>query len=122
MFNFDIDVIPLLTVIVGKTIEQALLELEQEEEIANLREAKKMFAHHKNDDNKRIKNLEEREIQKKYNNGSYKKGNDISKKFKYRISKIKIKTTNAICIKQTKTICNSKRYERTELKRRRNVF
>ena len=72
LFNFDIDVIPLLTVIVGKTIEQALLELEQEEEIANLREAKKMFAHHKNDDNKRIKNLEEREIQKKYNNDAKK--------------------------------------------------
>ena len=72
LFNFDRDVQPLLTVIVGKTLEQSMLELEQEEELENLREAKLMYSRRKNEDNKRIKNLEDREIQKKYNNDAKK--------------------------------------------------
>ena len=72
LFDFDIDVQPLLTVIVGKTLEQSLLELEQEQEIENLRQAKLMYSKRRNDDNKRIKNLEEKEIQKKYNNDAKK--------------------------------------------------
>ncbi len=68
LFDFDRDVQSLLTVIVGKTLEQSMLELEQEEEIENLREAKLMYSKKKNEDTKRIKNLEDREIQKKYNN------------------------------------------------------
>ena len=72
LFDFDRDVQPLLTVIVGKTLEQSLLELEQEEEIENLREAKLMYSKKKNDDSKRIKNLEDKEIQKKYNNDAKK--------------------------------------------------
>ena len=72
LFNFDKDVQPLLTVVVGKTLEQSLLEIEQEDEIANLREAKHMYSKKKNDENKRIKNLEDREIQKKYNNDAKK--------------------------------------------------
>ena len=72
LFDFDKDVQPLLTVIVGKTLEQSLLELEQEQEIENLRQAKLMYSKKRNDDNKRIKNLEEKEIQKKYNNDAKK--------------------------------------------------
>ena len=72
LFDFDRDVQPLLTVIVGKTLEQSMLELEQEEEIQNLREAKLMYSKKKNEDKKRIKNLEDREIQKKYNNDAKK--------------------------------------------------
>ena len=72
LFNFDRDVQPLLTVVVGKTLEQSLLEIEQEDEIANLREAKLMYSKKRNDENKRIKNLEDREIQKKYNNDAKK--------------------------------------------------
>ena len=72
LFNFDRDVQPLLTVVVGKTLEQSLLEIEQEDEIANLREAKLMYIKKKNDNDKRIKNLEDREIQKKYNNDAKK--------------------------------------------------
>ena len=72
LFDFDRDVQSLLTVIVGKTLEQSLLELEQEEEIENLREAKLMYSKKRNDDGKRIKNLEDREIQKKYNNDAKK--------------------------------------------------
>ena len=72
LFDFDRDVQPLLTVVVGKTLEQSLLELEQEEEIENLRAAKLMYSKKKNEDSKRIRNLEDREIQKKYNNDSKK--------------------------------------------------
>ena len=72
LFDFDRDVQPLLTVICGKTLEQSMLELEQEEELENLREAKLMFSKRKNEDNKRIKNLEDREIQRKYNNDAKK--------------------------------------------------
>ena len=72
LFDFDKDVEPLLTVIIGKTLEQSLLELEQEQEIENLRQAKLMYSKKRNDDSKRIKNLEEKEIQKKYNNDAKK--------------------------------------------------
>ena len=72
LFNFDRDVQPLLSVVVGKTLEQSLLEIEQEDEIASLREAKLMYFKKNNDEFKRIKNLEDREIQKKYNNDAKK--------------------------------------------------
>ena len=72
LFDFDKDVQPLLTVVVGKTLEQSLLELEQEQEIENLKQAKLMYSKKRNDDSKRIKNLEEKEIQKKYNNDAKK--------------------------------------------------
>ena len=49
-----------------------MLELEQEQEIENLRQAKLMYSKKRNDDSKRIKNLEEKEIQKKYNNDAKK--------------------------------------------------
>ena len=72
LFNFDKDVQPLLTVVVGKTLEQSLLEIEQEDEIANLREAKLMYYKKKKEEDRRIKNLEDREIQKKYNSDAKK--------------------------------------------------
>ena len=72
LFDFDKDVQPLLTVVVGKTLEQSILELEQEQEIENLKQAKLMYSKKRNDDSKRIKNLEEKEIQKKYNNDAKK--------------------------------------------------
>ena len=37
LFDFDIEVKPILEVLVGKTIEQALMEVMEEEELANLR-------------------------------------------------------------------------------------
>ena len=72
LFNFDVDVQPLLTVIVGKTLEQSLNEIAQEDEIATLREAKAMYINKNNEEKKRIRNLEDREIQKKFNNDSKK--------------------------------------------------
>ena len=38
LFNFDLEVKPILEVLVGKTVEQALLEVMEEEELASLRE------------------------------------------------------------------------------------
>ncbi|GBG34438.1 Radial spoke head protein 3-like [Hondaea fermentalgiana] len=43
LFNFDVEVEPILNIIVTKTLEQSLLEVRQEEEIAQLARAK---AHH----------------------------------------------------------------------------
>ena len=37
LFDFDLEVRPLLEVLVGKTVEQALLEVMEEEELASLR-------------------------------------------------------------------------------------
>lgn len=37
LFNFDLEVRPILEVLVGKTVEQALLEVMEEEELASLR-------------------------------------------------------------------------------------
>ena len=85
LFNFDEDVKPLLTVIVGKTLEQSLLEIGQEDEIATLREAKAMYQRRKNDDDKRLRNLEDREIQLKFNHDT--------KKEKRRVQREKRKTT-----------------------------
>lgn len=38
MFDFDIEVKPTLEVLIGKTMEQALLEVMEEEELADLRQ------------------------------------------------------------------------------------
>lgn len=37
LFDFDLEVKPILEVLVGKTMEQSLLEVMEEEELANLR-------------------------------------------------------------------------------------
>ena len=37
LFEFDLEVRPILEVLVGKAVEQALLEVMEEEELANLR-------------------------------------------------------------------------------------
>ncbi len=37
LFDFDYEVVPILEVLVGKTLEQALMEVNEEEEIAVLR-------------------------------------------------------------------------------------
>ena len=37
LFDFDLEVKPILEVLVGKTVEQSLLEVMEEEELASLR-------------------------------------------------------------------------------------
>jgi len=84
LFNFDSDVQPLLIVLSGKVIEQALLELHEEEEIKNLRDMKQIYIKKFQEEKLRMKNIEKIEIR-------LKKDNDALKKLKIleRITKIK---------------------------------
>lgn len=65
LFNFDIDVQPLLSVLIGKILEQTDLELREEEEIKKIREAKAEFLKRSKEDKMRIKKIEEEEIKLK---------------------------------------------------------
>uniref|UniRef100_UPI00398E632F radial spoke head protein 3 homolog n=1 Tax=Pristiophorus japonicus TaxID=55135 RepID=UPI00398E632F len=61
LFNFDIEVKPMLEVLVGKTIEQALLEVVEEEELANLRALQRDFEELRNAELAEVQRMEERE-------------------------------------------------------------
>lgn len=65
LFNFDIDVQPLLTVLVGKILEQSDLEIREEEEVKRIRDAKSEFLKRLKEDKARIKKIEEEEIRLK---------------------------------------------------------
>lgn len=43
LFDYDVEVQPILEVLVGKTIEQSLIEVLEEEELAALREQQRKF-------------------------------------------------------------------------------
>ncbi|VDP75783.1 unnamed protein product [Echinostoma caproni] len=43
LFNFDLEVIPILEVLIGKTVEQALLEVAEEEELGAIRDQQVAF-------------------------------------------------------------------------------
>ncbi|XP_006626032.1 radial spoke head protein 3 homolog [Lepisosteus oculatus] len=61
LFDFDIEVKPVLEVLVGKTIEQALLEVMEEEELANLRAQQRAFEELRNAELVEVQRLEEQE-------------------------------------------------------------
>ncbi|XP_032881286.1 radial spoke head protein 3 homolog [Amblyraja radiata] len=61
LFDFDIEVKPMLEVLVGKTIEQALLEVLEEEELANLRALQRDFEEIRNAELAEVQRMEERE-------------------------------------------------------------
>nr|CUU99739.1 hypothetical transcript [Hymenolepis microstoma] len=61
LFDFDIEVIPVLEVLVGKTMEQALLEVCEEEELARIREQQMRFEEIRAADLIEMQRLEERE-------------------------------------------------------------
>ena len=65
LFKFDDDVMPLLTVLVGKILEQSDLEIREEEEIKRIRDAKADFLKRIREDRARIKKIEEEEIKLK---------------------------------------------------------
>uniref|UniRef100_A0A8C5H968 Radial spoke head protein 3 homolog B-like n=1 Tax=Gouania willdenowi TaxID=441366 RepID=A0A8C5H968_GOUWI len=56
LFDFDVEVQPLLEVLVGKTMEQSMLEVMEEEELASLRAQQKAF--------KVLRNMEQAEVQR----------------------------------------------------------
>ncbi|KAJ1154950.1 hypothetical protein NDU88_007689 [Pleurodeles waltl] len=61
LFDFDIEVKPMLEVLVGKTIEQALLEVMEEEELANLRAMQRAFEELRNAELAEVQRLEDKE-------------------------------------------------------------
>ncbi|XP_069463989.1 radial spoke head protein 3 homolog [Ambystoma mexicanum] len=61
LFDFDIEVKPMLEVLIGKTIEQALLEVMEEEELANLRAIQRAFEELRNAELAEVQRLEEKE-------------------------------------------------------------
>ncbi|ESO85775.1 hypothetical protein LOTGIDRAFT_130261 [Lottia gigantea] len=61
LFDFDIEVKPILEVLVGKTVEQALLEVMEEEELSNLRQQQRAFEELRNAELVEQQRLEEQE-------------------------------------------------------------
>ncbi|XP_074649598.1 radial spoke head protein 3 homolog [Tubulanus polymorphus] len=61
LFNFDVEVRPILEVLVGKTVEQSLLEVMEEEELANLRSQQRAFEELRNAELVEQQRLEEQE-------------------------------------------------------------
>lgn len=61
LFDFDIECKPILEVIVGKTVEQSLLEVMEEEELANLRQQQRAFEELRNAELVEQQRLEEQE-------------------------------------------------------------
>lgn len=61
LFDFDMEVQPILEVLVGKTIEQALIEVLEEEELAALREQQRRFLEVRACETAEMQRLEERE-------------------------------------------------------------
>ncbi|KAM4817247.1 radial spoke head protein 3 homolog [Urocitellus parryii] len=61
LFDFDLEVKPMLEVLVGKTIEQALLEVMEEEELANLQASQHAYEEIRNVELAEVQRLEEQE-------------------------------------------------------------
>ncbi|KAL0622260.1 Radial spoke head protein 3-like protein [Plecturocebus cupreus] len=61
LFDFDLEVTPVLEVLVGKTIEQSLLEVMEEEELANLRVSQREYEELRNSERAEVQRLEEQE-------------------------------------------------------------
>lgn len=61
LFNFNIEVKPILEVLVGKTIEQSLLEVMEEEELAELRKQQREYEELRNAEKVEQQRLEEQE-------------------------------------------------------------
>lgn len=79
LFNFDIDVEPILTVIVSKILEQSMLELNQERELSLISEAKLEYIRKNHEEKVRIKKIELEEINRKKENDNLKKIKKIDK-------------------------------------------
>ncbi|XP_037541103.1 radial spoke head protein 3 homolog [Nematolebias whitei] len=65
LFDFDTEVQPILEVLVGKTIEQSLLEVMEEEELACLRAQQKAFQELRNNELAEVQRLQEQERRRK---------------------------------------------------------
>ncbi|XP_034283157.1 radial spoke head protein 3 homolog [Pantherophis guttatus] len=61
LFDFDVEVKPMLEVLVGKTLEQALLEVREEEDLSNLRAHQHVYQELRNAELAEVQRLEEKE-------------------------------------------------------------
>ncbi|NXG51032.1 RSPH3 protein, partial [Psilopogon haemacephalus] len=61
LFDFDIEVKPILEVLVGKTVEQALLEVMEEEELAQLWARQRAYAERRDAELAEVQRLEEQD-------------------------------------------------------------
>ncbi|NXY42554.1 RSPH3 protein, partial [Ceuthmochares aereus] len=61
LFDFDVEVKPILEVLIGKTIEQALLEVMEEEELAQLWAHQRAYAELRNAELAEVQRLEEQD-------------------------------------------------------------
>ncbi|NXS87455.1 RSPH3 protein, partial [Erpornis zantholeuca] len=61
LFDFDIEVKPILEVLIGKTVEQALLEVMEEEELSQLWSHQRAFAELRNAEFAELQRLEEQD-------------------------------------------------------------
>ncbi|KAM8945554.1 radial spoke head protein 3 homolog [Pelodytes ibericus] len=61
LFDFDLEVKPMLEVLVGKTVEQSLVEVMEEEELATIRAQQRAFEELRNADLAEAQRLEEQE-------------------------------------------------------------
>ncbi|XP_061845032.1 radial spoke head protein 3 homolog [Colius striatus] len=61
LFDFDIEVKPILEVLIGKTVEQALLEVMEEEELAQLWARQQAYAELRNAELAEVQRLEEQD-------------------------------------------------------------
>ncbi|KAM9314744.1 radial spoke head protein 3 homolog [Pholidichthys leucotaenia] len=61
LFDFDMEVQPVLEVLVGKTVEQCLLEVMEEEELACLRAQQRAFEELRNNELAEVQRLQEQE-------------------------------------------------------------
>lgn len=64
LFNFDLEVEPILEVLVGKTLEQGLMEVLEEEELENIRKHQEEFEQVRNAELAEVQRLEE-EVKRK---------------------------------------------------------
>nr|XP_022902699.1 radial spoke head protein 3 homolog B [Onthophagus taurus]XP_022902700.1 radial spoke head protein 3 homolog B [Onthophagus taurus] len=90
LFDFDMEVQPILEVLVGKTIEQALIEVLEEEELAALKEQQRRFMELRATQLAEMMRLEEREkrwqAERDARLAEYKEGLSVQKEMEERIA------------------------------------
>jgi hypothetical protein len=90
LFDFDMEIQPILEVLVGKTIEQALIEVLEEEELAALREQQRRFLEIRATETAEAQRIEEREkrlaLEKERRMKEFEEGYRLQKEMEERIA------------------------------------
>ena len=78
LFNFDIEVEPLVHIILSKTLEDSRREVLEEEEIKEIKEQQEKYKNYNLDDQNRVNNIEDNE-KKRYDDMKMKKENKLKR-------------------------------------------